>query len=112
MAIHQLLSSARALPGSYRASPSWWCCDTQAPAAHSNRLLVLQELFDIDLEELGKVAAFVDSQDEGRRDLKGIHKEVSTILYQVPRLHPGRQHYMHVFRQAAVLKPTVVQMMT
>ena len=36
------------------------------------------------------MAAFVDSQDEGRRDLKGIHKEVSTILYQVPvsmRIH-------------------------
>jgi hypothetical protein len=45
--------------------------------------LAAQELFEIDLEELGKVAAFVDSQDEGRRDLKGIHKEVSTILYQV-----------------------------
>lgn len=29
------------------------------------------------------MAAFVDRQDEGRRDLRGIHKEVSTILYQV-----------------------------
>lgn len=45
-----------------------------------------QELFDIDLEQLGKVAALLDKQDEGRRDLKGIHAEVSTILHQVRRL--------------------------
>jgi len=47
---------------------------------------VPQELFDIDLAQLGKVAALLDKQDEGRRDLKGIHAEVSTILHQVRRL--------------------------
>lgn len=55
----------------------------------SSKCLAAQELFEIDLEELGKVAAFVDSQDEGRRDLRGIHKEVSTILYQVPVSSPS-----------------------
>jgi len=42
----------------------------------------LKDLFDIDLAQLGRVAALLDAQDEGRRDLKGIHKECCTILYQ------------------------------
>lgn len=42
----------------------------------------VQDLFDIDLAQLGRVAALLDAQDEGRRDLKGIHRECCTILYQ------------------------------
>lgn len=51
----------------------------------------LKELFDIDLKQLGRVAALLDAQDEGRRDLKGIHAECCTILYQeIDYINEGR----------------------
>lgn len=45
--------------------------------------MVVQELFEIDLAQLEKVAIQFDKGDENRRDFKGIYAECATILRQV-----------------------------
>ena len=44
-----------------------------------------QELFEIDLAELEKVATQIDKGDEQRRDFKGIYAECAAVLRQVCR---------------------------
>lgn len=46
-----------------------------------------QELFEIDLAELEKVAIQLDKGDEQRRDFKGIYAECAAVLRQVRLLH-------------------------
>lgn len=59
--------------------------------------MVVQELFEIDLAQLEKVAIQFDKGDENRRDFKGIYAECATILRQVsnpqiPLLTPNLQY--------------------